>query len=341
MDIRKYENYDTSALLADEDFQRWALYPDAEGAAMWERVFSVYPDKRAMAMAARETLQQLQFRKTAFPQERKALQWDAIAQQLDAPVVPLKNHRIRWWYGTAAAVLVLGLVLAGWWKMQPGHATHTTFFTRNGEIKTVLLPDSSVIVLNANSSLEYSNSWDNGKDREVWVSGEGYFTIAHQQNAQHQRTKFTVHTGNLDVQVWGTTFNVNTRRGTTKVSLNTGKVSIGFPDKKKAAVMMKPGDMIAYTAAQDRITASRVDPAAYSSWQHRELVFNNTSLREMGNELEDIYGFKVQIADSATARRTISGRLLAKSDTMLLNTIAAVFNLNISIKDSVVMVDPR
>ena len=341
MDIRKYENYDTSALLADEDFQRWVLHPDAEGTAMWEKIFSVYPDKRPLAMAAKATLQQLQFGKKMFPQERKALQWDAIAQQLDTPVVPLKNHRNRWWYSAAAAVLILGLVLGGWWKMQPEKVLRQTFFTRNGEIKSVLLPDSTVIVLNANSSLEYSSQWDNGEDREVWVSGEGYFSVAHQLNAQHQRTKFTVHTGNLDVQVWGTTFNVNTRRGTTKVSLNTGKVSIGFPDKKKDAVMMKPGDMIAYTAAQDRITASRVDPAAYSSWQNRELFFNNTSLREMGNELEDIYGFKVQIADSATARRTISGRLLAKSDTMLLNTIAAVFNLNISIKDAVVMVAPR
>jgi transmembrane sensor len=344
MDIRKYESYDTSALLADEDFQRWALHPDAEGEAMWETVFNVYPDKRALAMAARATLQQLQFRQTTFPQERRALQWDAIAAQLDAadtPVLRLNNRRNRWWYSAAAAVLVIGVVLAGWWKMQPAKEVHTTFFTRNGEIKSVTLPDSTVIILNANSTLEYKSSWDNTKDREVWVSGEGYFSVAHQYNALQQRTKFTVHTGNLDVQVWGTTFNVNTRRGTTKVSLNTGKVSIGFPDKKKEPVMMKPGDMIAYSPSQDRITASRVDPAQYSSWQNRELVFNNTSLRDMGNVLEDIYGFKVQIADSATARRTISGRLLAKSDTMLLNTIAAVFNLNISIKDSVVMVAPR
>ncbi|NLR82172.1 FecR family protein [Chitinophaga eiseniae] len=343
MDIRKYESYDASALLADEDFQRWALHPDAETVALWEEVWKVYPEKRTMAAAAKATLLQLQFSRAKLAPERKTRQWEAIAQQLDdadTPVVPVTSNRRRW-YAAAAAILVLGLALGGWWTTRHTPLPRKTFYTSNGEIKTILLPDSSVIVLNANSSLAYGEDWDNSKDREVWVSGEGYFTIAHQYNRAQERTRFTVHTGTLDVQVWGTTFNVNTRRGTTRVSLNTGKVSIDFPHEKKQAVMMKPGDMIAYTPAQDRIITSHVDPATYSSWQHRELVFNNTSLREMGNELEDLYGFKVQIADSATARRTISGRLLARSDTMLLNTIAAVFNLNISLKDSVVVVAPR
>lgn len=335
MDVRKYENYDVSALLADEDFQRWVLHPDATGNALWEAVFAAYPEKRNTAAEAAQTLKQLQFRANEFPAERKRRQWELIEQQLTA--TPVKHIRIRW-YAIAAAVLALIVVAGAWWKMQV--PANTIYLTGNGEIKTVLLPDSSVIVLNANSRLEYKTGWDNSRDREVWMSGEGYFSVAHRYNGG-QRTRFTVHTGSLDVQVWGTSFNVNTRRGTTRVSLNTGKISVGFPGKKAADVMMAPGDMIAYTPAQHKLTSSHVDPSNYSSWRNRELVFNNTPLREMGNQLEDIYGFKVQITDSATAGRTISGRLLAKSDTMLLNTIAAVFNLNISFRDSVVLIAPR
>ncbi|MCW3464609.1 FecR family protein [Chitinophaga nivalis] len=343
MDIRKYESYDTAAMLADVDFQRWALRPGAEEEALWEAVFAVYPEKRILAMNAKATLQQLQFKTTVFPEHRKTVRREALEQLLEeeaTPVITLRRRSYRWLYQVAAVLLVM-LLVAGWWRLQQATPVRAKFFTKNGEIKTLTLPDSTIVVLNANSSLEYPTDWNNSQDREVWMKGEGYFTVAHQYNTRQQRTKFTVHTNDLDVLVWGTTFNVNTRRGITRVSLNSGKISIGFPDARKAPVMMQPGDMIEYTSRQRKLQASRVNPAEYSSWQHRELVFNNMSLREMGNKIEDIYGYKVRIADSTTANRTISGRLLAKSDTMLLQTIAAVFNLDISMKDSVVVVAPR
>ena len=50
-----------------------------------------------------------------------------------------------------------------------GMTIHTTGY---GETATLLLPDSSVVTLNANSSLEYDSKWFGGDHREVWLRGE-------------------------------------------------------------------------------------------------------------------------------------------------------------------------
>ncbi len=43
------------------------------------------------------------------------------------------------------------------------------------------------------------------KGREVWLEGEGYFEVAPQQS----KAPFLVHAGTLDVNVLGTSFNID------------------------------------------------------------------------------------------------------------------------------------
>ena len=59
-------------------------------------------------------------------------------------------------------------------------------------IKTILLPDSSLITLNANSTLSYNNNWNSTAPRKVWLNGEAYFSVTHQQNNQKICGAYTI-----------------------------------------------------------------------------------------------------------------------------------------------------
>src|SRR5690606_18122735 len=125
------------------------------------------------------------------------------------------------WYRIAAVfaglLLVSALLL---WVYRTSDTTYTTAF---GEVKTILLPDSSEIILNANSTLSYATHWNKSKAREVFLSGEAFFKVQEKPVASGY-AKFVVHTGNLDIEVLGTQFNVHHRRNKTQVVLNSGKV---------------------------------------------------------------------------------------------------------------------
>jgi len=71
-----------------------------------------------------------------------------------------------------------------------------------GNKTSLLLPDSSIVFLNANSTLEYAD--DFGKhSRTVRLKGEGFFDV------RKGKYDFIVITNNLSIHVKGTRFNVS------------------------------------------------------------------------------------------------------------------------------------
>lgn len=79
----------------------------------------------------------------------------------------------------------------------------TTVTTLLAEKTTVLLPDSSLAILNAYSNITYDKrGWD--KNREVVLNGEAFFQVA-------KGSRFTVMAGDGIVEVLGTEFNVKSR----------------------------------------------------------------------------------------------------------------------------------
>lgn len=90
-----------------------------------------------------------------------------------------------------------------------------------GATSRVLLPDSSVVVLNGGSNLKYDARWIERPLREVFLSGEAYFQVKKKADKP-----FVVHTDDLNVKVLGTIFNVSSYPDdeTVKVSLIEGRV---------------------------------------------------------------------------------------------------------------------
>ncbi|MDR1682259.1 MAG: FecR family protein, partial [Candidatus Symbiothrix sp.] len=140
-----------------------------------------------------------------------------------------KTPFFRSWYQKVAAAAVLLLALgAGMYYWMPDKTNHKpitqTYFAITGKSK-VILPDGTQVWLHSNTTVVYNKSL-NAQLREVHLDGEAYFDV------KHDAKPFVIHTGDLDIKVHGTRFNVNSYESSKKivVSLDEGLVSMSTTD---------------------------------------------------------------------------------------------------------------
>jgi transmembrane sensor len=173
------------------------------------------------------------------------------------------------------------------------------------ENKKVSLPDGSIVVLNANSSLTYSKDWDGIEDRKVWLEGEGYFSVA---KGITKGQKFEVITKGLSVIVEGTVFNVNSRKDKVEVFLEEGKISLVTKADKDNKKELKPGDFARYNTKlkELKLTKDQKEIHHVSSWKDGTILFRDASLSEVLKKLNEIYGVDFEVDDKDLLNKKIT-----------------------------------
>lgn len=182
---------------------------------------------------------------------------------------------------------------------------HTTYSTGYGMTRNILLEDGSEITLNANSSLRVPRDLAQNNTREVWLTGEAFFSIAKRPD----RARFTVYTENINIEVLGTKFNVNNRRGRTEVVLTEGSVKLTSPDLAAEPVFMKPGEYVSRREDEPVYNRQTVVPEAFTVWQSNKLIFEDTPLHSVVEKIEDYYGVEIVVENKALLERPLTGTL--------------------------------
>lgn len=250
---------------------------------------------------------------------------------------------IRFVRVVAAAACIAALGFGIWWiGARTGRPQYANQRTGYGETKTIVLPDSSVVILNSNSSLRIPEQWTEREGRQVWLEGEAYFQVQKQPTLVR---KFVVHTRQVDVEVLGTRFNVNTRRQRAVVSLEEGKVRLSVHGgdstvlEKRAPLVLRPGQVFVVNATQETSINDDKAVANRSGWTRHEFHFDNTTLVEVGHLIEDTYGYKMQMEDSVVmSRLMISGDVRVKNVEEMARLLEASSGYAIRINDKTLFV---
>lgn len=331
-----YSSFTTDDFLLDDDFIQWVQHPTPDSDAFWQQFLLAYPAQRNNVMEARLLLQHLQFETSHAPATVFNNVWGRLEKSIALPA-PGRVRRLRFPKWAAAACITAALVLAGaWWYAQP-----VSIRTGYGEMKKITLPDSSIVMLNANSRLRYARQWHSRKIREVWMEGEGYFDVRHlrRNNAQPQPSdQFVVHLQTLHIHVLGTSFNVQERRRQARIVLNSGHIEVDLNDNL-SKIALQPGEMLQYAAAEKKLEKKKVTATNYNAWTSRQLVFNTTPLADVIRTIEDTYGYKVVLQDSLLTKRTISGTISISSEQMLFMALETTFNVKITKEDNTIFIN--
>lgn len=260
------------------------------------------------------------------PKELEQIQREmflAINDQIEKHARQSKTVSIRPLIYKVAASITIVLAVSFWWFNYSNRLNEIQ--TAFGEHRTVTLPDNSQVILNGNSTLKYSANWDAGSSREVWLEGEGFFSVTHTANNQ----KFIVHgSGELDVEVLGTKFNMKTRNDASEVMLTEGKVRVAMCEEKIVKeLFLKPGELA--TVKNKDLSTRSVKHHNYTSWLDNKLVFDRTPLRDLATILHDTYGLTVTFKSPMLEERELSGEITSATADDILYAIAETFDLKV------------
>ncbi|WP_367866958.1 FecR family protein [Pedobacter sp. WC2423] len=169
-----------------------------------------------------------------------------------------------------------------------------TLSTSRGEQYKIRLPDSSIVWLNAASSLKYPTSFTSLKERRVELKGEAYFQVA--KDKSHP---FYVSSKGQEVKVLGTRFNVNSYddEPVVKTTLLEGSVKINtnsndsLPGKKKSETILNPGQQAQLTANHISVI-NNADLEDVIAWKDGYFIFNE-NLKSIMNRVGRWYDVEV------------------------------------------------
>jgi len=328
MDASKYSAYTFKEFLEDDDFIAWVLNPTDEKNIFWNNLSAHFPDKKNDIARASRVILAYRKQDTFFNEDRLTDVWKRIEAEVGPAAKQAKVFRLPQFLRIAAAVLLVAMIAIIYRYNQPQN-----FQTAFGEIKTVVMPDGTTVLLNGNSTLTYEHGW--GKNsREVWLKGEGFFHVIHlNQDPAHIKKgeRFVVHCNDLNIEVLGTTFNVKNRHDKVNVGLVTGKIRVTANPVKKilSPVTLSPGDYVEYAAQNISLKSKLTHPEKLMSWSKRQFIFNNVKLGEILRTLEDSYGYQIKYTNPSSKDLEIEGEISVTGVKELLETISTSLHVNV------------
>lgn len=317
-------------IIADEGFQAWYFKVDEAAVEAWEDRMARDPAIVPLVAEARGYMEALVMRERALPASQVIAAEQRLMTRLATvpatPVINLKRRTSRWWWA-AAAVLLIGAGAVLWWNQPPAPALVQTSY---GEIRKQQLPDGSTVMLNANSEISYHEGWKEGRSREIWLKGEAFFQVAKTPS----KARFIVHTDRFDVVVTGTQFNVMNRAGKTNVMLTEGSVTLKMPEGKE--IHMKPGDFVEFTGEAPKVKTAREENVL--AWRDKKLFFEKTPLRTAVQQIEELYGVKITLANTKIGDKLISGIMMNDNLDVLLQALEATTEFHVVRKNEEILI---
>jgi transmembrane sensor len=217
--------------------------------------------------------------------------WQAVNAKINTAATPAKTVRMFTRRTAIAAAASVVLLLGLWWLI--GRSDTINVYA-DADAREVRLKDGSIVYLRKGSSLSYFHDYGK-KDREVSLNGEAFFDVA-----RDTTRPFRVIAGNADVQVLGTSFNVDENDNTVELVVKTGLVRFGWSGNSDSAILVAAGERAMFNAGALSKTPNTDEN--FNAWQSKKLVFNNTPLAQVAATLSDYYNVSITLSKQHAAQ---------------------------------------
>lgn len=164
-----------------------------------------------------------------------------------------------------------------------------TIKTPSGKFFTLLLPDGTVVKLNARSTFSFPSQFADNR-REVYLKGEAYFDVHH--DPEHP---FVVKTDYFEAKAVGTSFDVRSYDAAqANVTLVEGKLLVG--NSKQKPMLIRPNQQMSLNP-DGTLTAIDTDTYQYKEWKNGIFYFDDITLSEVLREMGRWYNVDVDVHD--------------------------------------------
>ncbi|MHB1059307.1 MAG: FecR family protein [Rhodanobacter sp.] len=216
-----------------------------------------------------------------------------------------KRPRFRWATGIAAVALLSVAMLAALHQFarRPGAAS---FSTQHGEVRSLRLPDRTVVQLDSDSSIAID--FDDGGRRVVVGRGRAYFKVA-----KDPVRPFSVRAGQSVIRDVGTAFAVYRREADTAITVEEGRVQVSraLPDRPVAS--LGAGEQVLVAASGQVKSRGPVDLQQALAWMQGNIVFDNEPVASVVSQFNRYNDEQIIVDDPSIAALPISGTFKARN----------------------------
>jgi transmembrane sensor len=267
----------------------------------------------------------------------------ALEPVTDTVAIHPRSNNTPWLrYGMAAIVtgiiIVAAYFIAGLYRPQAGASKSIQIKLANGEIvqapakdstgawmqqarasnvdpgawNTLMVPagknysfqlsDGTKVWLNSVTEFKFPISFT-GVERNVQLTGEAYFKVAHQANQP-----FTVKVNGLTVKALGTEFNIKSYNNElTCIALVTGSVAI--ENAKGRQIILSPGEAVVVEKSTSDLHKEKFDEIMVLGWMQGMYFFRNEKLQQIAVVAERWFDVPVKFNEPSLAGLHFSGAL--------------------------------
>jgi ferric-dicitrate binding protein FerR (iron transport regulator) len=206
---------------------------------------------------------------------------------------------------------------------------NTVLTPRGGQYQLVL-SDGTKVWLNSASSLKYPVTFTAAK-REVELSGEAYFEVAH-----NQHKPFMVVSNGQTVEVLGTHFNINAYQDeqVTKTTLLEGSVKVLT---KGVSSKIKPGEQVQQT--NGKLTVSEGDLEEAVAWKNGFFYFKDDNIKTIMRQLSRWYDVEIKY-EGQIPEREFSGQMNKNIDASQLMHILSIEKIHYRLENRTIVIIP-
>ncbi|OXA77423.1 hypothetical protein B0A65_16255 [Flavobacterium frigidimaris] len=218
---------------------------------------------------------------------------------------------------------------------------YNTLSIPNGKRFNITLSDGTVVYLNAGSSMTYPVQFIKNQNRKIFLTGEAYFDVTHDK-----KHPFIVNANKLDVQVYGTKFNVSNYQedDATDVVLVEGSVSMketGLVGKNKNEFFLTPGYKGTFLKQNKSISNEKVNTSLYTSWMNGNLVFRQETFANIIKKLERHYNVTIINNNRSLANETFNATIETNNESIVqvFNYFKKVYQIDYSIVENKIIIN--
>lgn len=223
----------------------------------------------------------------------------------------------------AAGTMVVMLLGFAWWSLTKKEDTVIQIAAGKGIRKQFMLPDSTLVWLNAGSQLSYTSDFNRQSNRKVFLSGEAFFDVTHRAGRP-----FIVRTEKISIKVLGTAFNVQAypEEHSSQTTLLRGSIEMYVNGNSAQKVILSPSEKFEFSEEKQQrkglhhnrknlilinhVRPVRIGQAEYieeTSWKDNRLVFKNQSLEELRPRMERWFNIRINMESKVTSSYRFTG----------------------------------
>lgn len=357
----RYVHYDVEDFANDLKFREWILNPSPHINFFWEKWLLGNPEKKEVVEQARILVLTFQFEERAFSENDKQRLLTRINKTIaskgkekdkDVKILPIRTEldqsyldkykvkpsKNRW---LRVAVVLVGVMLSSVLitqivtkgKLQEEKVALIEKENRVGR-QTVVLPDGSVVVLNAESKLTFPSAFTD-EVREVRLSGEAFFDVV-----KDLTKPFVVKANGLTTHVLGTSFNVKSYpdASSSTIALVSGKVWVEKNVGKEESMELVPGEAVDFNLEKDEFIKGQFNYMEAVGWKDGVLYLNATPLSQVFDKLELWYGVDFQYSNLPENTKSVSGSFKNESLDNVLQSVSYTVDFDYTINGKKVTV---